>query len=416
MVAFLTRFGSRSLLVLLSGNVLGAAVGGTFFLVASWLLSLEEMGRYAVAISVQWVSFGLIGTGLSIAALRVTRDRLAAEDRPGAAGVIVNALIAVCGLVLLLGTGAYALLSAFGDRVAIAPRLAVLAILWAGARALLDALRSGLLAQQNFPRAAILTSLSAGTGLLSLALALTTGELTVDRLLVAHVMGLSLGAVAGLPLLAPMARNGIRRGSARALLTYARWPALSEGARLLQVNLGPLLLVGLAGPTEAGRFGMGRYPAYFFDVIAVTLYQYWLARAIQISDRSSLRGYLKRQFRFAGWLGLAMIGSAILIQPLLPLLGGNFASAGTLFAISAVDFAIILLIRPIETVFHGLHRPHLELLQRSITLPVLVAAAIALGSRWGAEGMAGAHIIGTGVSLALGLFLVKRALQAPPAE
>ncbi len=415
-MALLTRFGSRSILMLLSGNVLGAAVGGMFFLVASWLFSLEEMGRYAVAISVQWVSFGLIGTGLSIATLRVTRDRLAADDRPGAAGVIVNALIAVCGLVLLLGTGAYALLSAFGDRVAIAPRLAVLAIVWAGARALIDALRSGLLAQQDFPRAAILTSLSAATGLLSLVVALTTGGITVDRLLVAHAMGLSAGALAGLPLLASIGRDGIRRGSARTLLEYARWPALSEGARLLQVNLGPLLLVGLAGPSEAGRFGMGRYPAYFFDVIAVTLYQYWLTRAIQISDRSSLRGYLKRQFRFASWLGLAMIGSAVLIQPFLPLLGENFAGAGTLFAISAVDFAIILLIRPIETVFHGLHRPHLELLQRALTLPVLVAAALALGSRWGAEGMAAAHIIGTGVSLALGLFLVRRALHAAPAE
>jgi len=414
-VAQATESRYRSILVLLSGNVLGAAVGGAFFLTASQSFSLEEMGRYAVAISVQWVAFGLIGTGLSIATLRITRDRLSSADRRGAAGVLVSAAISVCVLALLLGAGAYGLLRAVGERVGISPVLAVLAVAWAGSRALLDAMRSGLLAQQDFRRAALLTSTAAATGLLALTIALVAGELSVVRLLGAHVAGLFGGAVASVPLLAPLFREGSRRGGVRALLAYARWPALSEGTRLLQTNLGPLLLVGLAGPGEAGRFGMGRYPAYFFDVIAVTLYQYWLAKAVELRDQASLRGYLGRQMRFATWLGLAMVTAAFLIQPFLSLLGENFDRAGMLFVISSLDFAIVLLIRPIESVFHGLHRPRLELLQRMLTLPVLSIAALVLASRWGAVGMAWAHIVATAVSLGVGMLLVRRALHAEPA-
>lgn len=405
----------RPILLLLSGNLLGAAVGGAFFFAASWRFPLEEMGRYAVAISTQWVTFGLIGTGVSIATLRLVRDRLAASDRPGGAGIIVNAALGVVALALLVALVGWLALERFGVGVSIAPLLAVLAVLWAGARALLDVLRSGLLAQQDFRRTAVLTVLSAATGLTALVVTLLTGELTVRRMLIAHVVGLSCGVLASIPLLVPLAREGVRRTGGRHLFEYARWPALSEGTRLLQANLGPLLLAGVAGSAEAGLFGLGRYPAYLFEVVAVTLYQFWLARAVQIPDRASMRGYVGRQLRFASVLGVAMVAAALVAQPLLPLLGENFARAGSLFVLSAVDFALVLLIRPIETVFHGLRRPHLELLQRGVTLPVLVVAAVWLGGRFGAMGMAGAHVLASIFSLACGLLLLRRALTVAPA-
>ncbi|HEX6316375.1 MAG TPA: hypothetical protein VFZ73_16005, partial [Gemmatimonadaceae bacterium] len=134
--------------MLLTGNLLGAAVGGVFFIVASRQLSLEGMGRYAVAISLQWVAFGLIGYGLGIATLRVTRDRLAAGDRQGAAGVVGYAIISAGSITLLVAAVAYWLLGALTSRIA--PGNAALAILWAGCRAMLECSRSGLLAEQRF--------------------------------------------------------------------------------------------------------------------------------------------------------------------------------------------------------------------------------------------------------------------------
>jgi O-antigen/teichoic acid export membrane protein len=89
----LTRF--RPVIFLLSGNLLGAAVGGVFFLTATQRFSLEEMGHYAVAISFQWVMFGIFGTGLSIATIRFARDYYAVDDRAGATSVMTQAAIGV---------------------------------------------------------------------------------------------------------------------------------------------------------------------------------------------------------------------------------------------------------------------------------------------------------------------------------
>ena len=406
----------RPVLLLLSGNLVGAVVGGTFFLAAVQRFSLEQMGRYAVAISIQWVTFGLVGTGLSIATLRLARDRLASADRAGAAGVVFNAAMTVSVLTATLALLSWMVFRRFSPVLHINPAVGVLAVLWAGARALLDVLRSGLLAQQDFRRTALLTMAAAGTGLASLALALSAGQLTVVRLLTAHVLGLFSGVVATVWLLVPLLRGGIRQDNIRPLLTYARWPALSEASRLLQVNLGAPMLVALAGTAQAGLLGLGRYPAYVFDVVAVSLYQYWLAKAVSVPHGEAMRGYTALQLRRAAGLGIAMIAAALVAVPLLPLLADEFALAGPLFVLSAVDFSIVLLNRPLETAFHGLSRPRLELLQRFLALPVLLIAGMLLAPRWGALGMVSAHIIASVTALAVGGFVLHRALTAPSGQ
>jgi O-antigen/teichoic acid export membrane protein len=406
----------RPVLLLLSGNLFGAVVGGIFFIVASRLFTLEEMGRYVVAISVHWISFGLLGTGLSIATLRVARDRLLAGDQSGAAGIV--GIAGTTGMVggLLLASAAFVFLTFVPVHPGLEPRVAFLAIAWAGARALLDCVRSGLLAQQRFMRAAILSALTAASGLSALVIMSSTGKLTVVRLLEAHTAGLLVGALGSVVLLGPLARQGVRRVSPRALFTYARWPALSEGTRLLQVNLGAPLLALMAGAGQAGIFGLGRYPAYLFDVVAVSLYQYWLSQAMHVTDATTMRSYLVVQFRIAALLGVAMVSVAVVALPLLPILGEAFASVGPLFVLCAVDFAIVLFVRPIESAYHGLGRPRLELVQRGVALQVLAISAVLMAPRWGALGMVGAHIIASLASLACGAFLIHRALAGATAR
>lgn len=398
-------------LLLLTGNMLGAAVGGAFFLTASWRLSLEDMGRYAAVISLQWVAFGLIGHGLGIATLRVARNRIAESDHKGALGIVAYAVLTAMSLSVITAALVYWFIEiTFTSRIA--PEIAAIAILWAGARAMLECTRSGLLAEQRFARSAALSVSSGVAGLTALLLTLFTGEFTVVRLLGAHLLGMLGGAAAGFILLLPLARHGLHLHSAFELFSYARWPTLSESTRTLQVNLGAPILVALAGATEAGLFGMARYPAFLFDVAAVTLYQYWLTRAVHVPGRAELLGYVRRHMRFAGALGVAVVAGAIVAQPFLPLLGPNFANVGVLFVMCSIDFALVLLVRPIETAYHGMARPHLELIQRFAALPTLIVAAYFLVARWGAIGMVGAHITASVVSLAVGTALVYRALGA----
>ena len=392
---------------LLAGNLLGAFVGGAFFLYASWNFDLPEMGRYSVAISIQWVAVGLLGNGLS------TAGHLQLGDRRTAANIVFGALV----IVLAVGATAVALLLIADDHFAgagyLSGRLLALVALWTVARAILDITRNGLLAQQKYAGAARLTILSAFTGACALLAILQLGELTLGKLLVAHVVGLGVAAVLGILFLKDlgMPRWADVPATWPGLLRYARWPASSEGTRLLQANMGPLILVPLAGAGAAGLFGVARYPAYLFEVVAVSLYQYWLPEASIREKQNNLGAYLRLQMLLAAAIGLAMVLGAAVCSPFLPLLGENFAAASPLFVLNAVDFSLFLLTRPIDSVFHGLRKPHLELWPRLARIPMLGIAAWLLVPEGGALGMVWAHVITGVITLVLAGWLVWRELR-----
>ena len=167
---------------------------------------------------------------------------------------------------------------------------------------------------------------------------------------------------------------------------------------MVQANIGPFVLVSLAGPVEAGLFSLGRYPAYLFDMIGVSLFQYWLPAAAREAGNKRLVPFLGRQLQLAGAVGLCLLLSAVAVRPFLPWLGSNFAAAASLFVLNALDIALFVLIRPIEAAYHGLRKPHLELLARVSRFPLLL-------------GMVWAQILSNLVALGVASWLLWRELD-----
>jgi O-antigen/teichoic acid export membrane protein len=197
------------------------------------------------------------------------------------------------------------------------------------------------------------------------------------------------------------------------LMSYARWPALSHGTILLQSHLGPFVLMALAGSAQAGLFSLGRYPAFVFNVVAVSLYQHWLPAASRMEGQRPLVNFLGRQMRLAGLTGLGMLLCAVGLWPLIPLLSEKFSAAASLFVLSALDYALLVLLKPVVAVYHGLYKPHIELLLRLSCLPLLLGTALALTSRFGAWGMAWAQVLSSLTGLSLGFWLLWRQLYSP---
>ncbi len=397
---------------LFSGNLLGAIGGGVFFLTASWSLSIEDMGRYAVAISAQWIGVGLVGTGLAVATLRLAADRLDRDDPAGAAGIVAQgaatALAVTVAILLLLAGFGLAMPGTLGP-------IPALIVGWAGARSFIDCVRSGFLARHQFGRATMLMVGSTVTGLAALAAVLLAAPLTLERLLIAHVVGLTGGAVVALALAVPLTRDGVRlsRTALGELLRYARWPSLSEGTRLMHLNAGPILLMTFASSAEAGLFGVARYPAYLFDVVALTLYQYWLSVVVRRSGGADMHAFVRSQVRLAAGVGALVVLGAFATRPLLVLLGSPFAEAAPLFVFNAVDFAILLLVRPAESAYHGLHKPWLEWIQRGAVLPILILSGWLLSGPFGARGMVWAHILAGVAALGVAALLLRGRLAGP---
>lgn len=403
----------RPVVALFLSNLLGTAVGGLFFLSGSWAFDLEAMGLYGVAISAQSIFVGLVGTGLHVAIVRLACGRLAEGDRRGAAGVTTLGLLAALAVSLFFAGVAAGSIWLADAPLLLPGFLLCVVVLWAGARSVLDGLLGGLLAEQRYLRASLLVTLTACTGLAALGIVWLRGPLTLGSLLHAHLLGLGASMLLGLGFLRDLWTAGPRLSwqTLKELIGYARWPSLSEGTGLLRAHLGPVLLLALAGPAEAGLFTLGRYPAFVFGTVAISLYRYWLPQAAAEAEQGGLTTFLWRQMRLAAVVGGAMLSGAVLLKPLLPWLGENFALAGTLFVLNTLDFVLNLLSKPIDAAFHGLRRPQLELLLKVLPLPVLLGASALWVPTLGAHGMAWAQVVASLTALLLGLLVLRRALR-----
>ena len=74
--------------------------------------------------------------------------------------------------------------------------------------------------------------------------------------------------------------------------------------------------------------------------------------------------------------------------------------------LSAADFTILLLVKPIEAVYHGMGKPHLEFFVSVGRLLMLAVIAVFLASSSGAVGMAIAHVISGVLGLGLAFCLL----------
>ena len=199
----------QPVLILLGSNFIGLLVGGFFFLNAAWKFDLNEMGIYALAISIQVIVTGFIGNGLSVATVRLATDFIAVDDRPAAGGIVAFSVIIPAALCILAAVICVGLPQIASYNKFLNGGLLALVALWAGGASILACLRSGLLAQRNYKGAGMLTVLSALTGLLSLVIVLLGGPLTVERLLIAHILGLGSSALLGVGFLLPLWRTGV---------------------------------------------------------------------------------------------------------------------------------------------------------------------------------------------------------------
>jgi O-antigen/teichoic acid export membrane protein len=153
------------------------------------------------------------------------------------------------------------------------------------------------------------------------------------------------------------------------------------------------MLAAVATSDQIGLFSLARYPAFLFGMVAISLYQYWLPEVAREKGAENLIRFLKRQMRLAALVGIGMVLGAVAVRPVLPVLGANFAAAAPLFILCTLDFVVFLLVRPIESVYHGFHKPQLELVLRVVRLPLLVGLGLLLASQYGAVGMAWANLL-----------------------
>ena len=394
--------------MLLAGNFAGALAGGLFFLAASHYLTLADMGLYAGAISVNWIASGMLGTGLGIGVVRLVADHLQNNERSRAAGILAGSELIILLVTILALFGWWLIAdSKLVRNISLAPFMLWI-IAWTGSRSFVEGLRAGLLAEQKYRDVSVFLSVGAIINLVALIILLVGFDPTLEGFLFAHVAGMTAFAVIGIVFLRALGKDGITldRTLIRDLLHYARWPIFSESAKLLQIHLGPILLLSMAGAEAAGLFTLGRYPAFVFGIVLLSLYQYLLPEATHspVNDQP----HRLRELRLAALIGILMLIGAVLVYPLLPLLGTKFETAGPLFLINTLDFAIIVLIIPMEALFHGLHKPYLELISSLVRLIALFALAMWLIPVGGAIAMAWSHVISAIVAVLAAWWLLKR--------
>jgi O-antigen/teichoic acid export membrane protein len=281
----------------------------SFLIISGRSLGLADFGRLA---SLWALVFGVVG-GL-VFPFEQESVRVVAEQGRGAELRRISVLLAgVVAFVLLAGAAWWLWSPAWirggaGFAVALAVSVVTLPVAGLTRGALLGAERFGSagveLALEGLLRAAgVVVLASLGRGFVWFAVLLAIAPL--------------ISAFAVLPAVFTVPRaTGIPRAWP-VLIAELGTLALGTGIALMVLNIGPLLVNGLGGPTSAGRFTAAftlvRLPVFFAGPIAGAL----LPRFVRAYGTGELRGALRREL--LPLAGLAVV-AALLLGALTPFL------------------------------------------------------------------------------------------------
>ncbi len=405
--------GTLSLFLGRVGGVAGALVAGQILLGVTYVVGARSISPGTLGLVATCAAIG------QVAAVVVDLGLVNYLVREAAAGRLddarARALVAAkrpWALALLLATG-------LATSLVIAPTLpSALLLAFVGVGVWEAQNANGLLrAQERFARASTgqLAGRFAGLVVAAVLAGFGVGELALAAALPASFL---LEAVLDRVFLGPA---GQRRRPVSELAGHHRESlgfGLANLAASAQQLDTPLVTVG-AGAFEAGLYAAGGRllgPLTFLANSLGMVAAPWLARAG--TDEAALRGEERRVVRVGLALCAAPLVAAVAGPPLIPLLlGPDYASSGTVFAVLAIGAAVVTINQPFAIIAQN--RGH----QRAVAVGIGVGLSIGLlatlvlswwgGAVWAAVGYIVSQIV---IFVLLGLAARRARRDRPPGD
>jgi O-antigen/teichoic acid export membrane protein len=396
------------------------------------VLGLDEFGRLALVSSFVVLVGQFFDLRIGAAVTTFGVRRLAAADQPGFAGVtqfgyVLDAATGVIGFAVVAALAPFVGPNLIGDD-------GTLLILLFGLTLLVSTTNeSSVSILRLFDRFRLVASYTVvleatRVALLGLALFLSRSLVAVVLALLAHSAAVALVNVVAANRvfrratrlsLAHRALDGF--AEKRAMLRMAAHTNVVSYARLAQVQLPPLLLGALSGPTQVGLYKVGTAAAAAVARLVDPAYAALLPRISRLwatGRRDEVRILLRRSTGFAILLtGSALLALVILRDPVLKLLGGDEAvAASTVLVLVALGQAVNgALFWNIGLLYAAGFSNRVAAIG-ALSVAVQIGLLVPLVARFGADGAAFALLVSVLVTnMAATLFSI-RLLLGPPAR
>jgi O-antigen/teichoic acid export membrane protein len=384
------RASGSDLAVTLTGDGLSKLFAVATNLLVVKLAAASQMGVFSFFLATMNILWLLSDLGLNLSLVNYVA---ANREHPARGLAFLKAGLALKGLLLVLVIVPCFLLASwlFGrlpDSESY-PAAARLACLGAVGMALVNFASATFQGQERFRSlAAIRISEGLGRFLLVGGLVLLWRFDLFGVLLCFALAPMLVGAAGMLGPLARLRAAVFRRDTARDLIRFSRWIALSTVAGSLALQLDMLLLAALSTREVLGVYGAAQRLAVPLVLLMNSILTVLLPKAVAQRDAASLRAFSRRSLKLTGPLAalslLLVFAGAPLIERFFP----QYEGATALFQILGAGVALSLVFNPSSLLLYGLGRPDLVAWVSVGQLVFNVSGILVLVPRFGATGAA----------------------------
>jgi O-antigen/teichoic acid export membrane protein len=386
---------ARDSYVVISGNLLTAALGFLSMMIIIRALGPRNFGLFSVATAVMTLTVGLADLGIGTALVRFAASYLAEDQRKAnlVFRVAFNIEVVLSLLVLIVGVAVAGPLASLISSEKELASLLRLAFLGAAAMSMGSYITAVLQAWQSFTKLAVYSVLSNILKLLLIVVLVSVGYLRVFNSIAVYALVPVLGLFLGMVLIPKQfLREKNLTGSRdafRGLFSFGKWIMLSYLANSIVTRVDVLLLSRFKGVEAVGIYSAGYQLSMIFPILIGSLVTVLLPQVSKLNYKNEFVFFVKKSLSMSTIILIALLPVLFFSRYLIELFwGASYLSSVGVFNILFITFMINLFFNPISTVLYALDKPRIITFTNLLQLGISIAGNLFLIPLYGIYGVA----------------------------
>lgn len=409
----------RQISLVTSGNLVRAGSSFLVLLIISRELGPFYFGLFAIAFSTLTLLSQLSDSGLGVGTVKFLSANHQA-DNSASSRILAQFLILRLSIAVFLG-GALFLAShqiAFWiHKPELFEPFRVVAAGLVGST-LLGYVYSALQAQERYRDHFSISILNALLSIVTTISIAYLGEASLQAFLWCQVISILIPAIFGIALLAKHLReardllNGIKK-----IIVFSRWTSLAGILSVILLQLDLLLLSSLVPAQHVGQYAVAHRFAFIGMVLTNSIGIVLLPKATRLSNSIEIQNYHRIVWRFFPLSIAFIVGSWILLTPLIPLLfGTEFEESKAIFIPLIAAFGLGSITNPLSFLLFTADKPEILAISQTIQIIIVIGAAYGLVPHIGALGMSAGILVSRIFSLLFISGSIRRITSQNPQE
>jgi O-antigen/teichoic acid export membrane protein len=386
---------ARDSYVVISGNLLTAALGFASLVVVTRALGPHNYGLFAAAIAFMTMAVGLADLGIGTGLVKIASSYLERDPRKAhlVFKVAFNIEIIISLFILVVGLITAGPLAALISTEKEMVTLLRLAFVGAAAMSMGSYITAVLQSWQSFLKLS-LYSIAANVVKVALILLLAVlGYLQIFSTMIVYALVPILGLILGMILIPKRFLKEKSSGESReaflSLFHFSKWVMVSYLANSVLTRVDVLMLSRYKGAETVGIYSAGYQLSMVFPLLIGSIVTVLLPQVSRLARKEEFVFFIKKSLSMSTLILVALLPGFVFSRYLIRLFFGlRYLESAGIFNILFLTFTVNLVFNPISTVLYALDRPRVITYTNLLQLAIAIAGNLILIPIYGAYGAA----------------------------